>query len=209
MQVRACAHAPARAGTCVRAREARIVVMRFFKESAMRIALASRRNLLKISALTWLTPAWAQTPQTPLPQLGSVVSLPDVTLLGGAVWTPQNQAVSTLVVYWWASWCPFCAVQSPHIEALWRAQKANGLGVLALSIDKQESAASGYMKSKGYSFPAAMLVGDVAKMLPKPKGLPVVVVLKLDKAKGREGKVVFAEGGEMFPEDIEGLKKYI
>jgi len=33
---------------------------------------------------------------------------------------------------------------------------------------------------------------DVAKMLPKPKGLPMVVV--------------FAEGGEMFLEDIEGLK---
>jgi hypothetical protein len=186
--------------------------MRFFKESVMSIAVASRRNLLKISVLAWLTPAWAKTAQSPLPKLGSVLSVPDVTLLGGDVWTPQNQSVSTLVVYWWASWCPFCAVQSPHIEALWRAHKANGLGVLALSIDKQESAASGYMKSKGYSFPAGMLVGDVAKMLPKPKGLPVVVVLKMlkpEQAKGREGKVVFAEGGEMFPEDIEGLKKYI
>ena len=46
-------------------------------------------------------------------------------------------------------------------------------------------------------------------MLPKPKGLPVVVLLKIGKVKRREGTVVFAEGGEMFPEDIEGLKKYI
>ena len=113
------------------------------------------------------------------------------------------------MVYWWASWCPFCAVQSPHVEALWQAQKGNGLQVLALSIDKQESAATAYMKSKGYSFPAGMVTPDVAKMLPKPKGLPVVVVLKIVKKKGREGKVVFAEGGEMFPEDIQGLKKYI
>ena len=87
--------------------------------------------------------------------------------------------------------------------------KSNGLQVLALSIDKQEGTATAYMKSKGYSFPAGMVTPDVAKMLPKPKGLPVVVVLKIDKNKGREGKVVFAEGGEMFPEDIEGLKKYI
>jgi len=40
-----------------------------------------------------------------------------------------------------------------------------------------------------------------------------VVVLKIDKIKPgvgpRQGTVVFAEGGEMFPEDIEGLKKYI
>ena len=113
------------------------------------------------------------------------------------------------MVYWRASWCPFCEVQSPDIEALWRAQKGNGLQVLALSIDKQEGAAIAYIKSKGYSFPAGRVTPDVAKMLPKPKGLPVVVVRKMDKAKRREGKVVFAEGGEMFPEDIEGLKKYI
>jgi len=36
----------------------------------------------------------------------------------------------------------------------------------------------------------------------------VVVVLKVS-ADGRDGKVVFAESGEMFPEDVEGLKKYL
>ena len=82
--------------------------------------------------------------------------------------------------------------------------------MLALSIDKQRTAASASMRSKGYTFAAGLVTPDVAKMLPKLKGLPVVVVvLKIDKKKGREGKVVFAEGGEMFPEDIEGLKKYI
>ena len=168
-----------------------------------------RRTLLQASALTLVTPAWAQGNDGALPKLNSKLLLPDVKLLDGGMWTPQNSPARTLVVYWWASWCPFCAVQSPHIEALWRAQKANGLHVLALSIDRQEKAASDYMKSKGYTFPAGMLTADVAKMLPKPKGLPVVVVLKIDKTKTREGIVVFAEGGEMFPEDIEGLKKYI
>ena len=172
----------------------------------MTVAVFGRRNLLKTSALAWVTPVLAKTQESPLPKLGSVLSLPDVKLLNGEVWVSTKQAFSTLVVYWWASWCPFCAVQSPHIEALWRAQKTNGLQVLALSVDRLESAASGHMKSKGYSFPAGMLTGEVAKMLPKLKGLPVVVVLKV---KSREGKVVFAEGGEMFPEDIEGLKKYI
>ncbi|MGB4117128.1 MAG: TlpA disulfide reductase family protein [Polaromonas sp.] len=168
--------------------------------------MIQRRDLLKFSPLALVVSAWAQGTENPLPKLGSTLQLPDVKLLNGEVWQPQKQSANTLVVYWWASWCPFCAVQSPHIEALWRAQKGKGLGVLALSIDKQESAASGYMLSKGYSFPAGMVTPEVAKMLPKPKGLPVVVVLKV---KGREGKVVFAEGGEMFPEDIEGLKKYI
>ena len=171
--------------------------------------MIQRRDLLKLSPLLLVGPAVAQGIESALPKLGSMLPLPYVKLLNGDVWQPQKQTARTLVVYWWASWCPFCAVQSPHIEALWRAQKGKGLGVLALSIDKQESAASGYMKSKGYNFPAGMVTPEVAKMLPKPKGLPVVVVLKIDKAKSREGQVVFAEGGEMFPEDIEGLKKYI
>ena len=80
--------------------------------------------------------------------------------------------------------------------------------MLALSIDKQRTAASASMRSKGYTFAAGLVKPDVAKMLPKLKGLPVVV-LEIGKKEGREGKVVFAEGGEMFPEDIEGLKKYI
>ena len=171
--------------------------------------MVNRRNVLALSALALGSPASAKSHESDLLKLGNVLQLPDVRLLDGSVWTPQNQPAKALVVYWWASWCPFCAVQSPHIQALWQAQKANGLGVLALSIDRQESAAAAYMKSKSYDFPAGMVTNDVAKMLPKPKGLPVVVVLKLDKAGQREGKVVFAAGGEMFPEDIEGLKKYI
>ena len=152
--------------------------------------------------------ALAKGGESPLPALGSTLQLPPVTLLDGRAWKPADVAKKTLVVYWWASWCPFCAVQSPHIQALWRAQQASGLEVLALSIDREPAAAAAYMKNKGYSFPAGMLTPDVAKMLPKPAGLPVVVVLKVG-ADGRSGRVVFAEGGEMFPEDIEGLKKYI
>ena len=150
--------------------------------------------------------AWGKDHGPALPKVGSLLRLPDLKLLDGHDWKAADVDGKALVVYWWASWCPFCGVQSPHIEALWKAQQASGLSVLALSIDKKPAAAVNYMKVKNYSFPAGMLTPQVAKSLPKPAGLPVVVVLKV---KGREGKVVFAEAGEMFPEDIEGLKKYI
>ena len=199
------------------ARENRIVVTRL-KKPEMTTHSLNRRKLIEsasqsavaLLALGHGLSAWAKGSEGSLPTLGSMLDLPAVKLLDGSVWRatdmPANKGTKALVVYWWASWCPFCAVQSPHIEALWRAQKSNGLGVLALSIDKQESAASSYIKTRGYSFPAGMLTPQVAKMLPKPKGLPVVMVLKINDRKGR---VVFAESGEMFPEDIEGLKKYL
>ncbi len=172
----------------------------------------NRRNLIQslaaLAAPGVAARAWARASNSPLPQIGSTLALPALTLLDGRAWTPAAVGGKTLVVYWWASWCPFCAVQSPHIEALWRANQARGLQVLALSIDSKPEAAAHYMKSKGYSFPAGMLTPTVAKVLPKPAGLPVVVVLKVARH-GRSGTVVFAEAGEMFPEDVEGLKKYI
>ncbi len=146
----------------------------------------------------------AQEARAPaLPALGTALALRPVPLLGGGQFEPARAQGKVLVVYWWASWCPFCAVQSPHIEALWRKNRARGLEVLALSIDRRAQEAVAYMKKKGYTFPAAMLTPEVATMLPKPKGLPVTVV------RGRDGKVVFAESGEMFPEDIEGLAKFL
>ena len=177
----------------------------------------SRRDLVQsampcavvLAALGAAWPVWAQAPEPALPKPGSVLHLPDVTLFDGSLWRPLDTRVKALVVYWWASWCPFCALQSPHIEALWRAHKAAGLGVLALSIDKQAAAAAAYVAAKGYSFPAGMLTAEVARWLPKPVGLPVVVVLKINGQDGRSGQVVFAESGEMFPEDVEGLKKYL
>jgi hypothetical protein len=48
-----------------------------------------------------------------------------------------------------------------------------------------------------------MQSGPAAQGLPKPKGLPVTVV------RGRDGKVVFAEAGELFPEDIEGFARFL
>ena len=176
--------------------------------------LPDRRGLIQSAALALAAsavglPAWSRGTEAPPPKVGSVLRLPDVRLLDGRLWSPLGVQGKALVVYWWASWCPFCAVQSPHIEALWRTQKDHGLEVLALSIDRLPAHANAYIKTKGYSFPAGMLTPQVAKMLPKPRGLPVVVVVKVNGQDGRSGKVVFAEGGEMFPEDIEGLKKYI
>jgi thiol-disulfide isomerase/thioredoxin len=139
----------------------------------------------------------------PLPALGGPLALTAVPLLDGSTFRPEQAQGQLLVVYWWASWCPFCSEQSPALESLWRAGRARGLQVLALSIDQRRDDAAAYLQKKGYTFPAGMLTPAVAKVLPKPQGLPVTV------ARARDGKVVLAEGGQMFPEDIEGLTRYL
>jgi thiol-disulfide isomerase/thioredoxin len=138
-----------------------------------------------------------------LPPLGSRLNLPPVALFDGSEFLPAQAVGKVLVIYWWASWCPFCAQQSPHMEALWRAQRDRGLRMLALSIDRTREAAVGYLQKKGYTFPAGLVTPEIVKSLPKPKGLPVTLVL------GRDGRVLMAEAGQLFPEDVEEIAEFV
>ncbi|MBW8314720.1 MAG: TlpA family protein disulfide reductase [Hydrogenophaga sp.] len=135
----------------------------------------------------------------PLPALGSPLALPRIALLDGTVYEPSASAGQPLLVYWWSSTCPFCALQSPSMDQLWQSQKARGLQMVALSIDKKPEDAVAYLKKKGYSFPAAWASPDWRKAFPKPRGLPITLL------RGRDGKLLLAEKGQMFAEDVEAI----
>jgi thiol-disulfide isomerase/thioredoxin len=171
-------------------------------------AQPARRNLLKLAwlAMGAASTAHAQTsPASPpaMPSMGSRLPLPDLPLLDGSTLRPADLAGKLVVLYWWASWCPFCAVQSPLIDQLQRSQRNRGLRVVGLSIDKKAEDAAAYLTAKGYAFASTWHSPELARVLPKPKGLPVVVVI------GRDGRVVYAEAGQMFQEDVEGLARFL
>jgi thiol-disulfide isomerase/thioredoxin len=174
-------------------------------ESARRQVLAGLTSL----SGSLLLPAWAQTaPKVedkapPLPRVGSPLPLTDLSLLDGTRFRAADADGHVLVLYWWASWCPFCAQQSPWMDKFWLAHKARGLQMLALSIDRKAEDASAYLGKKGYTFPAALLTPELARALPKPKGLPVTVI------RGPDGRVLAAESGQLFPEDIEQFARFL
>ena len=144
-----------------------------------------------------------ETSARALPALGSALALPPVRLFDGSEFAPAQAAGKVVVIYWWASWCPFCAQQSPHMDALWRAQRGRGLAMLGLAIDRTSEPAIAYLQKKGYTFPAGLFTPEVAQVLPKPKGLPVTVV------RGRDGRVAMAEVGQLFPEDVEDIARFL
>ncbi len=140
---------------------------------------------------------------SPLPKKGSPLALTEVPMLDGSTFRPAQADGQVLVIYWWASWCPFCAVQSPLIDKLWREQRGRGLKMLALSIDRKAGDASAYLARRGYVFPSGHVTPAVAQALPKPRGLPVTLV------RGRDGKVLLAEAGQMFPEYVEAIADFL
>ena len=136
-----------------------------------------------------------------LPAIGSVLQVPDIALLDGTAFRAPSQ--QPLLVYWWSSTCPFCALQSPSMQALWQSQRQRGLKMVALSIDKSAEDARAYLLKRGYTFPAAWASPQWRSQFPKPKGLPITLLLDGQR------KVVLAEKGQMFAEDVEAIAQLI
>jgi thiol-disulfide isomerase/thioredoxin len=138
-----------------------------------------------------------------MPLVGAALRLPDVQLLDGTMFLAAQFKGHVTLIYWWSSTCPFCAQQSPEMQRLWQAQRGRGLQMLALSVDKQPGDALAYLQKKGYTFPSGWVTPEVHRVLPKPKGLPITLII------GRDGKVLQAEKGQMFPEDVAQLATWL
>lgn len=137
------------------------------------------------------------------PAAGSKLTLVDLPLIEGGRFRAAQAIGQVVVVYWWASWCPFCAEMSPSIEKLWRSQRDRGLTVLGISIDTRIEAARDYRSRRGYTFPSALYAKDIEAALPKPKLVPVVWV------RDRRDRVVMAEQGQLFAEDVEQIARFL
>lgn len=134
-------------------------------------------------------------------RVGDRVAWRDVTLLDGTT-LPASLLENgpPVVVEIWATWCPFCKRQNPHLQAL--AERHRGtLTVLALSIDKDPGKARAYLKEHGYTFAAAIVGADTERWFGTREGLPEVYVVD-------RGRIVFREIGEMFPEDVAALGRF-
>lgn len=139
----------------------------------------------------------------PSPTVGSKLALPDLPLMEGGTFRAAEANGRVVAIYWWASWCPFCAEMSPHVESLWRSQRERGLMVLGISIDRSLEAAKSYRRRRGYTFPSAIHDPGIERVLPKPKSVPVTWV------RGRDGRVVMAESGQLFPEDVAEIARFL
>jgi thiol-disulfide isomerase/thioredoxin len=157
-------------------------------------ARSARRRLLlaAVGGLAW--------PLVPAAQ--SAVRWTDIELIDGRTLSAADLRSGAVVAQIWASWCPFCAAQNPHVQKLHEAQTGRGLRVVAFSIDKTVEAARDYVTRRGYTFPVAMATPQLDAWFGKRRTLPETYVVD------RAGVIVFRHQGEMFPEDIAALARF-
>lgn len=81
--------------------------------------LKARRNLIQAGALLACLPASVfASDQSKGPEIGSAIGWSQVKLLNDDILKSSQLKGQVLVTYFWASWCPFCAQQTPEIEKL-------------------------------------------------------------------------------------------
>ncbi|WP_354682752.1 TlpA disulfide reductase family protein [Cupriavidus necator] len=135
-------------------------------------------------------------------EVGDTVRLPDMQTLDGRTLSAAALAGKPVVVEYWATWCPFCAMQNPRLQKLYERTRGTPLQVLAISIDKDAREAAGYMKKRGYTFPATMDSAALQAVFGKRKGLPELYVIDA------RGRVVQKEVGEMLEDEVAALERY-
>lgn len=158
----------------------------------------NRRDFVATVLFASVTGTQAQTAT-----VGDTMALPATTLTDGTILKPDHWRNKVLIIERFATWCPFCKVQNPKLDKLLRANKAKGLEVLALSIDKNAAEVPKYMKAHGYTFNAAMMTPEWQRALGDIKGLPVIWVI------GRDGKLKQVEVGELLDEDVTELTRWL
>ena len=168
------------------------------------MTIQSRRTLLQTAVVACVpTLSFAQNSKSAnfVPQ--STVTWSQLDLINGDTIKYAHLRGQVLVTYFWASWCPFCAEQSPEIDKLFTNFQSKGLYVLGVSVDKDMQAAKTYLKKHNYRFPSTWLDPRGKTELQKPPGIPFVMVYN------KSGQLVQQEKGQMFAEDVQALSRWI
>lgn len=83
------------------------------------------------------------------------------TLDGGTASLADHRG-KVVLVYFWATWCPYCRQELPvGIEKISRERKGQPFVVLAVSIQEPRDVVAGYVKGAGIT-PRVLLDGDGA-----------------------------------------------
>ena len=91
---------------------------------------------------------WAVTEGKPAPSI-------DAKLLDGTSFKLEGEAGNVVIVNFWASWCAPCRQEMPALETYYQQHKAEGLRIVAISMDDPEDDNQVRAIMRDFSYPAA------------------------------------------------------
>lgn len=89
-------------------------------------------------------------------QVGQSVPRLDTELADGRILRARQLEGKVVLQYFWATWCPICRGDLPHLQKLYEAYKPRGFEIIAQSLDDDQSVVVEFWRRMGYTFPVAM-----------------------------------------------------
>jgi len=87
----------------------------------------------------------------------------DLALVGGGNVTLGSLHGKTVLIDFWATWCPPCVTEVPELNALSKELQGTDTAVLAISVDSlSEQALADWLKERDVAYPVALGDSDLA-----------------------------------------------
>ena len=107
------------------------------------------RLLSLVLVLGFATAGYAIKEEEPAPAL-------EAKLLDGKPFTLAAASGKVVIVNFWATWCEPCRVEMPALEAYYQKHRAEGLEILALSMDQPSDEVKMREVMRAFTFSAGM-----------------------------------------------------
>ena len=98
--------------------------------------------------------------------------------LAGERVTLQAHRGRLVMLYFWATWCPFCTREMPSvIEGIHREFRDQGLAILAINLGESRAAVAPWVQQRGLTFPVLLDETGAVSGAYRIRGTPTVVLV--------------------------------
>jgi len=121
---------------------------------------------------------------------------PDIqakTLVTGETFQLSQKKGKTIIVNFWATWCAPCKAEMPALQAYLEQHKAEGLEILAVSMDSPRDEPAVRKIAQQFSFAVALSSDTQAKGFGRIWRMPTTFVIDGEGVLRRNGQVGDAE----------------
>lgn len=90
-----------------------------------------------------------------------------------------------IVINFWATWCPPCTYEIPHLNKLYRRYAEEGLEIIGFSLDRNGlRTVKNYVRENDIAYPIAMATAELVQDFGEIQGIPTSFLID------RKGKIV-------------------
>ncbi|MEO5347706.1 MAG: TlpA family protein disulfide reductase [Magnetococcus sp. YQC-9] len=120
----------------------------------------------------------------------------------GRIYKLSNYRGQTVLINFWATWCPPCLKEMPSMERLWKEMGEKGFAILALNVGESAEAIASFSFQNDLTFPLLMDQNEKISRDWLVRALPSSYLVD------RQGKIAYQVIGERDWDDP-NLKKVI